>query len=59
MLDLLTPDLIVAHVGDVTPAALRDRGIRAVITDLDNTLVPWRSDEIAAGNPELAARAAR
>jgi hypothetical protein len=47
MLDLLTPDLIVAHVGDVTPAALRDRGIRAVITDLDNTLVPWRSDEIA------------
>ncbi len=45
--DLLTPDIIVAHVRDVTVEMLRARRIRAVICDLDNTLVPWRSDDIA------------
>lgn len=43
---LLTPDLIVRHVGDITPALLDGRGIRAVVTDLDNTLVPWRSESV-------------
>jgi hypothetical protein len=45
-MDLLTPDLIVHHVSDVTPDVLRARGVRAVVTDLDNTLVPWRSEEL-------------
>lgn len=44
---LLTPDRIVAHVSDVTPEWLRERGLRAVVTDLDNTLVGWRSEEVA------------
>lgn len=44
---LLTPDLIVAHVRDVTPERLAARGIRAVVTDLDNTIVGWHSEEIA------------
>lgn len=44
---LLTPDYIVRHVCDVTPALLAERGINAVVTDLDNTLVPWRSEEVA------------
>jgi HAD superfamily phosphatase (TIGR01668 family) len=46
MLRLLTPDITVAHVRDVTPALLRERGIRAVISDLDNTLVRWRGEDI-------------
>jgi uncharacterized protein len=41
---LLTPDMIVRHVGDVTAAILNERGIRAVISDLDNTLVPWKDE---------------
>ena len=49
---LLTPDLIVAHVRDVTPAVLAGRGVRAVISDLDNTLVPWRSEAVTG---EIAA----
>lgn len=48
MARLLTPDLIVAHVSAVTPDLLRERGLRAVISDLDNTLVAWRSEEVAA-----------
>ncbi len=44
---LLTPDLIVAHVRDITPDLLRARGLRAVVSDLDNTLVPWRSESVA------------
>jgi HAD superfamily phosphatase (TIGR01668 family) len=46
-LHLLTPDRIVAHVSEVTPAWLRERGLRAVVTDLDNTLVGWRGEEVA------------
>lgn len=49
---LLTPDLIVAHVRDVTPEMLAGRSVRAVISDLDNTLVAWRSEEVAG---EIAA----
>jgi HAD superfamily phosphatase (TIGR01668 family) len=45
---LLTPDRIVRHVSDLTPALLTEQhGIRAVICDLDNTLAEWRSDHIA------------
>lgn len=45
---LLTPDLIVRHVRDVPPERLQAGGIRAVVTDLDNTLVPWRSEDVEA-----------
>lgn len=38
---LLTPDLFVDSVYDIDLAALKERGIRHIITDLDNTLVPW------------------
>lgn len=45
---LLTPDLIVRHVSDVSPVLLAEqRGVRAVVCDLDNTLTAWRSEEIA------------
>jgi HAD superfamily phosphatase (TIGR01668 family) len=45
---LLTPRRIVRHVGDVTPDSLRAAGVRAVVTDLDNTLVPWHGEDVAA-----------
>jgi HAD superfamily phosphatase (TIGR01668 family) len=56
---LITPNLIVRHVGDIAPTLLVERGIRAVISDLDNTLVEYRgeaiADEVAAWLMELKA----
>ncbi|HEY3329761.1 MAG TPA: YqeG family HAD IIIA-type phosphatase [Capsulimonadaceae bacterium] len=48
-LKLLTPSQVVKRVGDIRPADLKARGITAIITDLDNTLVPWRRYNIAEG----------
>lgn len=47
-LDKLTPTWIVDSVKEITPEALAAHGITAIITDLDNTLVPWRRYEIPA-----------
>jgi len=47
LLKLVTPTRVVKNISDVTPASLTDLGIIAVITDLDNTLVRWRSYEIS------------
>ncbi|GAB4460905.1 MAG: YqeG family HAD IIIA-type phosphatase [Armatimonadaceae bacterium] len=44
---LLTPDFQVRHVSDVSPTWLCEKGIRAVISDLDNTLVCWHNEEVA------------
>lgn len=41
MLKILTPNLYVKSIYDIDLAKLSDRGIRAIITDLDNTLVAW------------------
>ena len=46
---LLTPSQVVRRIDDIRPADLKARGIRAIITDLDNTLVPWRRYNIAEG----------
>jgi HAD superfamily phosphatase (TIGR01668 family) len=54
-LKLLTPSQVVKRIGDITPADLKARGINAIITDLDNTLVPWRRYEIADGVKEWLA----
>ncbi len=51
---LLTPSLLVRHVSEVTAAQFAARGIRAVVTDLDNTLLPWHGiDDVAT--PEVLA----
>ena len=42
MLKYLQPDLYVASVADIDLSALSGNGIRALIIDLDNTLLPWR-----------------
>jgi hypothetical protein len=42
---LLVPDLIVRHVSDIPASVLQERGVHAVVTDLDNTLVGWHKYE--------------
>jgi uncharacterized protein len=39
--NFLLPDEFVHSVFDITPEYLKSKGIRGVITDLDNTLVEW------------------
>jgi len=41
MLSSLRPDLRVAQVKDISPQTLLERGCRAILLDLDNTLLPW------------------
>ena len=55
---LLTPTLVVESIkdDDLQPDALKARGVTAIITDLDNTLVPWRHYEISPGVVEWLAK---
>ncbi|HOF89183.1 MAG TPA: YqeG family HAD IIIA-type phosphatase, partial [Armatimonadota bacterium] len=46
------PDLMIARVDLLAPGTLAARGIRGLLLDLDNTLTPWKSLEVA---PETAA----
>lgn len=46
MLKLLIPDLCIRSLAEVELDMLIARGIKAVILDLDNTLLPWRDYEI-------------
>ncbi|HEU4753674.1 MAG TPA: YqeG family HAD IIIA-type phosphatase [Armatimonadota bacterium] len=41
------PALRARHVAEITPELLAARGLRALILDLDNTLVPWHGREVA------------
>jgi HAD superfamily phosphatase (TIGR01668 family) len=52
MLRHFCPRLVVSHLTELSPAFFAERGLQAVILDLDNTLVPWRGAEIA---PEVSA----
>ena len=51
-LKLFTPSQVVRNIRDIKPADLKARGITAIITDLDNTLVPWRRYNISDGVTE-------
>jgi len=52
----LRPDAEVDSIYAIDPAALRARGIRGVILDLDNTMVPWGAWDVpAALGPWIAA----
>jgi HAD superfamily phosphatase (TIGR01668 family) len=50
MIRRFCPELVVSRVTDLEPAFFAERGIRAAILDLDNTLVAWRGAEIT---PEI------
>lgn len=40
--------MIVNHLTDMTPELLQQRGIRALLMDFDNTIVPYTTDEPTA-----------
>jgi hypothetical protein len=46
MFEKLTPDELVESIYEIDLGQLKDRGIQAIIADLDNTLVPWGSSEV-------------
>jgi uncharacterized protein len=46
VLKLLRPDQIVDSIYQIDLEDLKARQIKAIIADLDNTLVPWRSSEV-------------
>ena len=52
MLRVLTPDAIVDRVEDISLAMLASLGVRGVALDLDNTIVPWHTADLA---PAVAA----
>lgn len=47
MLELLVPDEMVAKVSDLDLDALAARGIRGLVLDVDNTLVPWGTVDLS------------
>lgn len=50
MLKLFLPDEHVKSIFDITPEQLSERGVKGIITDLDNTLVAW---DQADATPEI------
>ena len=52
----LTPCQVVESVKELEPETLQAQGITAIITDLDNTLVPWRHYEVMPGVVEWLAK---
>ncbi len=46
MLNLLTPSMVADTLYDIKLAELKKQGVRGIAFDLDNTIVPWNSQEI-------------
>jgi len=46
LLESLCPDQIATRLENIDQQALLDRGIKALLIDVDNTLVNWRDDQI-------------
>ena len=46
MLKLLAPCLVVNTLYDINLEKLKKQGIRGIVFDLDNTIIPWNSSEI-------------
>lgn len=45
MLKLFCPDMYIQSIYFLKPEDLANRGIKGIIVDLDNTLVPWNVEE--------------
>lgn len=52
MLEIFKPTWMVSRAYEISPADLQRHGIRAVFSDLDNTLIAWNNPN---GTPELRA----
>lgn len=50
MLKPFLPDEHVKSIFDIKPVHLKQKGIKGIITDLDNTLVPW---DVEFASPEV------
>jgi HAD superfamily phosphatase (TIGR01668 family) len=50
MLKLFLPSEYVKNVYQITPEILKERGVKGIITDLDNTLIEWNRP---SATPEL------
>ncbi len=50
MLKLFLPSEYVKNVYQITPEILKERGVKGIITDLDNTLIEW---DRPSATPEL------
>lgn len=50
MLKLFLPNEHVKSIFDIKPESLQKKGIKGIITDLDNTLVAW---DVADATPEI------
>ena len=46
MLESFCPNQVATRLEDINQQALLDRGVKALLIDVDNTLVNWRDDEI-------------
>ncbi|MEN6355471.1 MAG: YqeG family HAD IIIA-type phosphatase [Armatimonadota bacterium] len=46
LLELFRPDQYVRNVSEIDLAALKQDGFRALMLDLDNTLLPWASSQV-------------
>ncbi|UQS86704.1 YqeG family HAD IIIA-type phosphatase [Nicoliella spurrieriana] len=52
MIEKFKPTWMVPAIYDLKPAQLNAMGIKAVLTDLDNTVIPWNNPD---GTPQLRA----
>jgi predicted HAD superfamily phosphohydrolase YqeG len=50
LLEIFKPTWMVNTIYSVSPAQLKEQGVRAVFSDLDNTLIAWNNPD---GTPEL------
>ncbi|KKE80571.1 YqeG family HAD IIIA-type phosphatase [Oceanobacillus caeni] len=50
MLSRFLPNKYVKSIFDIQPESLKDKGIKGIITDLDNTLVAW---DVEHATPEV------
>jgi len=46
VLESFCPDQVATRLENIDQQALLDRGIKALLIDVDNTLVNWRDDQI-------------
>jgi len=52
LIEFVTPDAIVERVCDIPLALLQRWGVVGIALDLDNTIVPWHTSDIAPGVTE-------
>ena len=49
LLRFVTPDAVAERVEQISMASLAGWGVRGVVLDLDNTLVPWNTADVSDG----------